>query len=71
MCKNDPVKLERELRAEIKARAGSGKVTHWIGGSRSNPLGAIPPGIKAASAEIRRRTPVPFAKWLISIAERC
>ncbi len=71
VSKQTPVALMCAVTAERDARAGTGKVTHWIGGSRPNPLGAIPSGIKAASAEIRRRTPEPFARWLISIAERC
>lgn len=71
VCKGDAIKLRDELSVEADARRGTGTVTHWIGGSRKNPKGAIPPGIKAASAEMRRKTPVPFAQWLISIAERC
>lgn len=67
----NPEALMRQVTYERNARAGTGTVTHWIGGSRKNPLGSIPPGIKAASAEIRVRTPEPFAHWLISIAERC
>lgn len=71
VCKGDFIDLERALWREAGARKGTGTVTHWIGGSRSNPLGAIPPGIKAASAEIRRKTPPLFAEWLVSIARRC
>lgn len=52
-----------------------GVVTHWVGGSRGvgrDPArGRIPPGIKAASAQIRRRTPPAFGAWLMSIAARC
>jgi hypothetical protein len=31
----------------------------------------VPPGIKVCSAQQRRRTPVAFAEWLVSVASRC
>lgn len=43
--------------------------THWIGGSaRSGSQSPRLPGIKAASAEIRRRTPPEFAAYLVRLA---
>jgi hypothetical protein len=45
--------------------------THWISGSRNprrKPGGLVPPGIKVCSAQQRRRTPVDFARYLISLA---
>jgi hypothetical protein len=70
------VGLSRDI-VESEIRTG-GTVTHWVGGSRGkgrdrngHQRGLIPEGIKAASAEIRRRTPPAFAAWLVSIAERC
>jgi hypothetical protein len=51
-----------------------GEPTHWIGGSRGRGRertrqGApIPSGLKAASAQQRRRTPPAFAEWLVSLA---
>lgn len=46
--------------------------THWISGSRDRRVkgrrGICPPGIKICSAQQRRRTPVAFAEWLISLA---
>lgn len=51
-----------------------GKATHWVGGSRgrgrerSRQGAEIPHGIKAASAQLRRRTPPAFAEWLVSLA---
>jgi hypothetical protein len=47
--------------------------THWASGSRGNSSrkgSPVPPGIKVCSAQQRRRTPIAFAQWLISIAER-
>ena len=38
--------------------------THWIGG------GAIPPGVRACSSQQRRRTPIEFARFLITLAEQ-
>lgn len=54
---------------------GPGRVTHWVGGSRGpgrdgRARGLIPEGIKACSAQQRRRTPVAFAEWLISLAQQ-
>lgn len=50
-----------------------GRVTHWVAGSRNAQRkgtgGVIPPGIKACSAQKRRRTPRLFAEWLVSIAQ--
>jgi hypothetical protein len=46
--------------------------THWASGGRtasSRTGGAVPPGMKVCSAQQRRRTPVAFAEWLISLAE--
>jgi hypothetical protein len=47
--------------------------THWCSGRSKHKRvsSAKPAGIKIASAEQRRRTPIAFAKWLISIAQRC
>lgn len=48
-----------------------GTPTHWIGGGRtsSSRKGApIPEGIKATSAQQRRRTPPAFAEWLVMLA---
>lgn len=47
--------------------------THWISGGRGREgkkkkTTPVPPGIKVCSAEQRRRTPVDFAKFLITIA---
>jgi hypothetical protein len=41
--------------------------THWCSGGGTG-RGRTPPGIKVCSAEQRRRTPVAFAEWLISLA---
>jgi hypothetical protein len=46
-----------------------GRPTHWCSGSRNAPRGPVPPGIKVCSAEQRRRTPIVFAHWLVSLAE--
>ncbi len=49
--------------------------THWVSGGRVPRVGRVgglvPPGIKVCSAEQRRRTPVEFARFLISIAVTC
>lgn len=49
--------------------------THWVSGGRekrhNRTGGLIPPGIKACSAQQRRRTPIDFARFLIGIAETC
>jgi hypothetical protein len=45
--------------------------THWCSGGRtksSRSGSPIPPGIKAASAQIKRRTPPLFAEYLIRLA---
>ena len=39
--------------------------THWC---RKRPGEVVPAGIKMASKEIRRRTPLAFAEWLIELA---
>jgi hypothetical protein len=49
--------------------------THWISGGRGRAgkkakTTPVPPGIKVCSAEQRRRTPIAFAEWLISLAEQ-
>lgn len=45
--------------------------THWCSGVHTaGARGKPPPGIKIASAQQRRRTPVDFARWLVSIAEK-
>jgi len=55
-------------------RAGlrtGGRPTHWCSGGRrrsSGSGGLIPPGIKACSAQMRRRTPLAFAEWLVCLA---
>lgn len=51
-----------------------GTPTHWTSGGRTSSSrkgSPVPPGIKVCSAQQRRRTPVAFAEWLISIARRC
>lgn len=49
-----------------------GVATHWIGGSRGRGRtrqgSPLPPGIKAASSQLRRRTPPGFAYWLVELA---
>lgn len=53
-------------------RRTGGTPTHWCSGGRSpankGVRGTVPPGIKVCSAQQRRRTPVAFAEWLISLA---
>jgi hypothetical protein len=48
--------------------------THWISGGRGRSSSSnhtpVPPGLKIASAQQRRRTPDDFARWLISLAEQ-
>lgn len=48
--------------------------THWVSGGRSKRRtgygGRRPANILACSAEQRRRTPIDFARWLISLAEQ-
>jgi hypothetical protein len=59
--------------AEIAAwRPPPREPTHWMCGSRTTSTrkgSPIPPGIKACSAETRRRTPPLFAEWLALMAE--
>lgn len=45
--------------------------THWISGGRKKRSGggSVPPGIRVCSAQQRRRTPLAFAQYLISLAE--
>lgn len=48
-----------------------GTPTHWCSGGRKRSSGSgglVPPGIKVCSAQQRRRTPVAFAEWLVSLA---
>jgi hypothetical protein len=46
--------------------------THWVSGGRAPRAdrggGLVPAGIKVCSAQQRRRTPVAFAEWLVSLA---
>jgi hypothetical protein len=61
----------KEIASEIRTGA---QPTHWASGSRgksSRKGSPVPPGIKVCSAQQRRRTPVAFAEWLVSIAARC
>lgn len=49
--------------------------THWISGGRGREgkkrkTTPVPPGIKVCSAQQRRRTPVAFAEFLITLAEQ-
>lgn len=44
--------------------------THWCSGGGTG-RGKTPPGIKVCSAQQRRRTPMAFAEWLVSVAARC
>lgn len=65
---------------ELGESPPSREPTHWCSGFRSSTHempsnyrrqgSAAPPGIKIASAQQRRRTPVDFARWLISLAEQ-
>lgn len=61
-------------RAYVAATTRSGgEPTHWVSGSRwtkreRSKGGIAPPGIKFCSAQQRRRTPLAFAEWLVSIA---
>jgi hypothetical protein len=48
-----------------------GTPTHWCSGGRrrsSGSGGIVPPGIKVCSSQQRRRTPIAFAEWLVSLA---
>lgn len=54
-----------------RTRQYGGTPTHWVSGgrTRSSRKGSpVPPGIKVCSAQQRRRTPIAFAEWLISLA---
>ncbi len=46
--------------------------THWVSGDRARCRAkygtVLPPGIRHASAEQRRRTPPAFAEWLVALA---
>ena len=49
--------------------------THWCsgrryGGDARSAADAVPPGIKVASAQQRRRTPEAFAQYLVSLARK-
>ncbi len=57
--------------AEAWLRERSGNPTHYVSGFTGARSGSAPEGIKICSAEQRRRTPKRFARWLVSIAERC
>jgi hypothetical protein len=66
------VGLSREI-VEAEIRTG-GTPTHWTSGGRTSSSrqgSPVPEGIKVCSAQQRRRTPIAFAEWLISIAARC
>lgn len=58
-------------RSLVSPRAG-GVPTHWVSGGRSlsrkGSGGVVPAGIKVCSAQQRRRTPIAFAQWLVSLA---
>lgn len=57
--------------AAVATRRTGGTPTHWCSGGRKRSSGSgglIPPGIKAASAQMRRRTPPAFAAWLVALA---
>lgn len=63
--------IERDLVLAGIRRGGT--PTHWVSGSRRRKGGAVrgglvPLGIKVCSDEQRRRTPVLFAQWLVSLA---
>jgi len=48
-----------------------GEVTHWCSGShKPGDRGETPKGIKVCSAQQRRRTPMAFAEWLVSLARQ-
>lgn len=48
--------------------------THWVGGTRdqrkATQRGVIPEGVKACSAQQRRRTPAAFAEFLVDLARQ-
>lgn len=62
------------VRPEQYPRMPRREPTHWVSGSRGARKharsygGRIPEGIKACSAEQRRRTPPAFAEFLVSLA---
>lgn len=66
------------FRPATEDRPAPREPTHWCSGFRSSTHDtpkrykqngcAVPPGIKVCSAQQRRRTPVAFAEWLISLA---
>ena len=48
-----------------------GMPTHWCWGThKPGQKSTMPPGVKSASKEQRRRTPLAFAEWLIELASR-
>jgi len=61
-------------RPSLCALPPNGTPTHWISGGRGPTATRnhtpVPPGIKVCSAQQRRRTPVAFAEWLISLARQ-
>ncbi len=61
-------------RKVIESMRTGGTPTHWCSGGRTkrpNMRGpVVPHGIKVCSAQQRRRTPVAFAEWLISLADQ-
>lgn len=56
--------------AEVVVRGirTGGTPTHWIWGSHVARRTPIPAGLRAASAQIRRRTPPAFRDWLLELA---
>jgi hypothetical protein len=46
--------------------------SHWVSGGRKHERkgsgGVVPEGIKVCSAQQRRRSPIEFARWLVSLA---
>lgn len=61
---SDRVALESEIRT-------GGTPTHWVRDVSRAQGQKRPAWIKMCSKEQRRRTPLAFAEWLISIANRC
>jgi hypothetical protein len=72
-----------DVLAAVEQRPHRGRQpTHWVSGRRAAQPGAskarekgwtggaAPAGIKICSANLRRRTPLAFAKWLIALASR-
>lgn len=63
------VGVDRSL--ALSGLRSGGKPTHWVSGGRNCKTGgSVPPGIKVCSAQQRRRTPVAFAEWLLSLARQ-